>query len=233
MKSHLTFVTTAGMLVGLAGCASTPPPTVQIGPDAEVTADGLVKVDNSVMQLAYVQPDLDLQPYTKLMLDDIVVAYKKDPEGRRRNSPGGVGDANFALSPSQMEVLKSLFQEALVKEWTKDDGWEIVDAPGPDVMRISAYLIDLVVKSPTQNTAGRQQNFASSYAEVTAVLELHDSESEEILARVAERGDPASGGTDLSSVSSAFVRGDLTRMFEYWTGLLRQRLDEVREVGLP
>ena len=237
MKSPLMFAATAGILLGLAGCAATPPPTMQAGPEAEVTVDGLYRVDNSVMALAYVKPSLTLQGYTKLMIDDVVVAYKKDPEGRRRDSPGGVGaERNYALSPSQMEVLKTLFQEAVVKELTKDDGYQLVDAPAPDVLRIDCYLIDLVVKSPTQNTAGRQQNFASSYAEVTVVFELHDSESEEVLARVADRGDPTvTGGAsgDLASVNAAFVRTDLTRMFEYWAGLLRAGMDNIYEAPLP
>ena len=236
MKSLLTAATTAGILAGLAGCASAPPPTVQTGPEAEVTVDGLYRVDNSVMALAYVKPGLNLQGYTKLIIDDVEVAYKKDPEGRRRNNPGGVGaEANYALSPSQMDVLKDLFQEAVVKELTKGDAWELVDAPAPDALRVDCYLIDLVVKSPTQQTAGRQQTFASSYAEVTVVFELHDSESDEVLARVADRGDPTvtGGASELASVNPAFVRTDLTRMFEYWAGLLRKGIDEVRAAPLP
>jgi hypothetical protein len=128
-----------------------------------------------------------------------------------------------------------LFQEAVVKELTKDDGYQLVDAPAPDVLRIDCYLIDLVVKSPTQNTAGRQQNFASSYAEVTVVFELHDSESEEVLARVAERGDPTTtgGASNLTSVNPTFVRADLTRMFGYWAEILRKGMDKINEAPLP
>jgi hypothetical protein len=48
---------TAAILAFLAGCQSEP--TVQSGPDAEVTYDGLYRVDNSVMKMAWVKPDLD------------------------------------------------------------------------------------------------------------------------------------------------------------------------------
>jgi len=235
MKSHLKAVTTAGILVGLAGCGATaPPPTVETGPEADISVDGLHRVDNSVMGLAYVKPDLNLQGYTKLMLSKIVVAYKKDPEGRRVGNPGGMPeDQNFALSPDQMDVLKSLYQEALIEELTKDSGYQLVEAPGPDVLHISAYLIDLVIKVPTQSSARRRQGYASSFADVTAVFELHDSESQEILARVADRGDPTTLSGDFKSVSPGLVKADLKRLFEYWAKLLRQRLDEIQEVGLP
>ena len=83
MKSLLVSLVAAGTLAAMTGCASTPPPTVQSGPEAEVTIDGLHRVDNSVMALAYVKPDLDLQPYTKLMLDPVSVAYQRDPGSRR------------------------------------------------------------------------------------------------------------------------------------------------------
>ena len=118
---------------------------------------------------------------------------------------------------------------------TTDDGYQLVDAPGPDVLRISAYLIDLVVKVPTEKTSGRQQSAASSYAEVTVVFELHDSESEEVMARVAERGDPTTtgGASNLTNVNPTFVRADLTRMFEYWAEILRKGMDKIHEAPLP
>lgn len=234
MKSLLKLVTTAAILVGLAGygrTAAAQTPTVQTGPDAEISVDGLYRVDNSVMALAYVKPDLNLQIYTKVRLGEIRVAYRKDPEGRRRATTGMPEERNYALSPSQMDVLKDLYREALVKELTKDDGYQLVDVPGPDVLHIEAYVIDLVIKVPTQTTAGGQRGGVSSYAEVTAVLELYDSESQEILARLADRGDPTSSA-GWASIEPGFVKADLTRLFEYWAGLLRQGLDRIREVEL-
>jgi hypothetical protein len=51
--------------------------------------------------------------------------------------------------------------------------------------------MDLVVKIPTERAGGRDQSYTVSYAEVTLIVELRDSESGEILARVADRRDPA------------------------------------------
>jgi hypothetical protein len=69
MKSLLVGAVSAGVLVATAGIASAqdapPPMKVQTGPDAEVTVDGLHRVDNSLMALAYVKPDMNLQGYTR------------------------------------------------------------------------------------------------------------------------------------------------------------------------
>jgi len=228
MRRSLVALGAAGIL---AGCASASgPPTLQTGPDAEVTADGLYRMDNSLVALAWMKPDIDLRGYNAIMLDPVTVAYQKDPGSRRTATSIGVGTPNFALSPSQMENLKSWFQEVVADVLTEDDGYRIVDTPGPDVLRISADLIDLIVRVPTQPRAGRGRLFTTSYAVVTLIVEVRDSESGEILARAADRRDPTTGGGELVEVSSTFVRSDVRRLFRYWAGIMRERLDQLREV---
>ncbi len=228
MRSRLVSVAIAGVL---AGCATTPPPpTIQAGPDAEVTVDGLHRVDNSLVALAYMKPDMDLRGYTALMLDPVSVAYQKDPQGRRRSGLVGGGSPNFALSPSQMENLASWFQEAVVEAFAGDGGYRIVDTPGPDVLRITAELLNLIVRIPTQASVGRGRTFVSSYGEVTLVVEVRDSESGEILARAADRMDPTRNTGNLVEVSTTFVRSDVRRLFGYWARIMRERLDDLREV---
>ncbi len=229
MNSHMLKVFSIAIVVAVAGCASTtPPPALQTGPEAEVTVDGLVRVDNAVVPVAYRKPDMDLTPYTRFMLDPVEVAYQRDPGNRRQSGVAGAND-NFALTPSQMETLKGMFRDAVVAALTKDDGYELTTEPGPDVLRITAALVDLVVRVPTQRGGGRQRNFTRSYGLVTAVLELRDSQSGEILARAADRRDPTRDTSPgLAEVSAAFVRSDTRRLFQYWAGLLRERLDALR-----
>ena len=229
MKARLVGAVVAGVLVLTAGCASTPPPTVQTGPNAEVTVDGLYRVDNSVMALAYIKPDMDLRGYTKFLLDPVTVAYQKDPQGRRTARAGG--EQNFALRPEQMENMKTMFRETIEKALVDDGGYELVDTPGPDVLRITAELLDLIVRVPTDGGSGFNRTYARSYGEVTMLLELRDSESGEILARVADRRDPTvNPGNQVTQVSPSAVRADTQRLFSYWANLLRQRLDEVRAI---
>jgi len=233
MKPRLLELVTVGILAGLAGCATTPPPTIQAGPNAEVTVDGLHRVDNSVMVLGYMKPDLDLRHYTKIMLDPVTVAYQKDPGTRRSNQSGQ--ELNFALRPSQMEDLKSWFQEAVVEALTEDNGYEIVETPAPDVLLITAELIDLIVRIPTtQSNSGRTRSAARSYGEVTLIVEVRDSETGAILARAAERQDPTrTGARSLTQVSTVFVKNDTSTLFRHWADLMRERLDQLRAAATP
>ncbi len=170
---------------------------------------------------------MDLTPYTRFMLDPVEVAYQRDPGNRRRSGGAGAND-NFALSPSQMETLKDLFQEAVVEALTKDDGYELMTEPGPDVLRITASLIDLVVRVPTERD-GRQAMATQSYGLVTLILELRDSQSGEIFARAGDRRDPTRDtSAGLAEVSPTFMRSDTNRLFQHWADLLRERLDAFR-----
>ena len=226
MNSFRRVFFTVGVMVAATGCASAPagPPTLQTGPDAEVTIDGLVRIDNAAVPVAYRKPDLDLTPYKRFMLDPVEIAFQKDPGGRTQSGLAG-GPGNFALSPAQVEALRTLFRESVVEALTRDDGYELTDQPGPDVLRITASLVDLVVNVPTER-AGRQNVYTRSYGLVSSILELRDSESGEILVRAGDRRDPTRN-TDvrLAEVNPVYVRADVKRLFDYWANLLRERLD--------
>ena len=219
-----------GALLALGACASSGPrplPTYATGETAATTLDGLVQLDNTVFALGFAKPDLDLSPYTKFMLGDIVVAYERDPQGAR--TPG-TAQGNFEMSQRQIENFKELFREAIIEALTEDDGYPLVDEPGPDVLLITPSLVDLVVNVPVE-MSGRNTVLTASYGEVTMIVDARDSETMEALARVADREDPTRQGTFLVEVTPGFVRSDVQRMLRGWADIMRERLDQLREVG--
>lgn len=230
MNTKFAVIAVLASTIAIAGCESTPArePTIQAGPNAEVTVDGLHRIDNSKMALAHVKPDVDLSSYTKIMLDPVSIAYKKEPRGTGRIRSAH-HESNFALTPEQTERMKGLFQESAVSALSSDDGYLIVSHPGPDVLRVSCALIDLVVTVPTEESAGRTRTFAESYGAVTLVVELRDSETGEIFARVADRKEPGSN-VGMNEVSRVTVTSDLKRLFKFWSGYLREGVDKVRSI---
>ena len=66
-KKIKTILAAAATAALLAACSTTAP-TIQTGPDAEVTFDGLNRVDNSQADIAWARPDFDISQYTKIML---------------------------------------------------------------------------------------------------------------------------------------------------------------------
>jgi len=211
-------------LLAVAGCASSGPQgPATIAASGEQSVDGLYLMENTAFQVAYAKENLDLSGYDAILPTNITVAYKKDPGGQMRNS----FDANYALSNTQMETLGNIFREEFREALTENDGYMIATEPGPRVLEITPYLIDLIVRFPTQ-MEGREDSFVDSYGEVTMILELRDSQSKEILARVAERGDPTRSTYELAEVNPSFVQADVRQMFRTWANLARERLDAVR-----
>ena len=62
-------------LAVFAGCA--PTPTFQEGPDAEVTHDGLTRMDGTIMDVVWARTDIDLTGYSKVMFDGVGVEFRE------------------------------------------------------------------------------------------------------------------------------------------------------------
>ena len=216
-------------LLVASGCSTAPP----VGPPkldtTTLTDDGLAPVVNARVDAAYMKPDADLARYTAVMVDPVSVAYKRTPRPNANQLRGlRGGETNFPLSPEQMHNIKTLFQVTVIEALTADDGYRLATAPGPDVLRVHAQLIDLIVKVPTERGPGREYVFADSLGEVTLIGELFDSESGEILARAVDREVHQSAAGRLEYSTPVHNRAEAKRVFTRWANLLRDRLDALR-----
>jgi hypothetical protein len=132
------------------------------------------------------------------------------------------------LSESKMERLRKSLREAFHKEVVGKGGWELTDQPGPDVLIARGALIDLIVRVPPQ-TAGRSTVYLDSFGEATLVIELYDSQSREILARIADRDAAEPPGNRMGTDMEA--PGEVRRMFSAWAKRFRET-DEARRETL-
>ena len=82
----------------LVACA--PQPTMQAGPDAEVTFDGLVRIDNSRMQRAWVKPGIDLSSYTKILPVGAEIQYRSVGHGSGATAARS-GQSEFPMTDEQ------------------------------------------------------------------------------------------------------------------------------------
>jgi len=214
---------TAALAVLLAGCQSEP--TVQSGPDAEVTYDGLYRVDNSRMKMTWVKPDLDLSGYTKIRLIGEGIEYravKRAASTTRANS----SRSEFPMDAKQRARLEELTGEVFRDELGKSKYFTIVEEEGPDVLELRGALLDVVSNVPPL-TGGRTDFYLTRIGEATLVIELRDSESNEILVRAIDRRgvDPVviTRSTSVQTVS------EIRREWRRWGSILREALDSFHE----
>jgi hypothetical protein len=214
--------------VGSSGAAPKQP-QIQTGPDAEVTADGLVRVKKSVADAAWVKPDFDLTPYKKLMIVSAGVSFKKlkpVSQFQARN------ESEFPVSQENQQKFKDVMKEEFTKELSKLKRYEIVDKPGPDVLTLVGAVIDVSSNVPpdvdTAKFAGRGGVYLTDVGQATLIIELRDSESNEVLGRAADRR--AAESPFAFEVNNVTAWTEVHRLAQAWASTLRKRLEEIEKI---
>ena len=220
----LTFIILA------TGCASEPA-TIQQGEDAEVSFDGLHKVENAQADAAWARPDFDISSYNKIMLVGAGIEYTPETnKGRtsRDRSRGGP----FFIDDSTRERFEKLVAETFTDEMSKIEKFTLVDEPGPDVMIVWGGLLDVTSYVPPDNLSGRSEIFISTVGAATLVLELRDSESNTILARSVDRRAAERQSGVMTNSNRVTNSAEVRRLIRFWARRLRDGLDGFSEETL-
>lgn len=197
---------------------------IRVDTDAEPTFDGLYPVSKgNKAQRVWVKPDLDLTHYTKILPRGEGIAFRAVPK-----RPAGSSD-EFEVDEKVQASLPELARDIFREELAKSKRYEITDQPGPDVLLIRGALIDVVSFIPP-DTVGRRRVYLRSIGEATLVLELRDSETDEVLARSADRRGGDRGGLGLDVQFRQDARSEVRRVLRDWARTLRKRLDEITKL---
>jgi hypothetical protein len=172
-----------------------------------------------------VDPEADLSGYTKIMILDCYVAFKKDWAKDHKRS-----GSLLSMSSSDVERIKvdvaSLFRDVFTETLAADGGYEIVNEAGDDVLLVRPAIIDLDIAAPDTKSAGRSRTYTTTSGAATLYIELFDSVSGDILARAFDRKSDRSD-VHMSYTNRVTNRADARRGFKSWATLLRDRLDEL------
>ena len=219
----LCHVIALNFIIFSAAC-TTAPASIQMGPDAEVTFDGLHRVDNARADAAWARPDIDLSGYTKLMVVSGGFSYTpttnrgRTQMDRNRGGPYFVDDAAKARFEA---VVSAKFREELAKI----KNWTFASAPGPDVLTVSGSMLDITSYVPPNVNTGRSEIFLRSIGEATLVLELRDSETNTVLARSVDRRAAERMTGDLTSSNRVTNENEIRRLIQFWARRLVESLD--------
>lgn len=195
--------------------------------DEAMSHDGLQKVKSKDLDLVYVRPGATLAGYRKVRLDPVEVAFRKDWSPTRTGSL-------LPLSDEEREKIRAgvakIVLEEFANELQRGGKYPVVAASGPDVLRVTARIIDLYVNAPDTRSAARARVYTVSAGEMTIVAELYDSETGQVIARVVDRREARS--TDAMQLSSTVVNAaEAGNVAAAWARILRKSLDKAQEVG--
>lgn len=213
ITSAIKLILCASLVFLVVGCTSKPA-TFQTGVDAEVSHDGLTKVDNARFDAVWARTDIDIKGVTKVMLLGTDIQYRPAKDAGTTRMVRSTNDqSEFPLTDKGKERLKQTVSESFKKELANSDKFTLVTEPGPDVLLIRGTLIDVVSNVPPP-TVGRSEVYLNYVGEATLVLELFELQSGAILARAVDRD---AAGDDYRVINTDTAQG--------WTevGLLAQR----------
>ena len=196
---------------------------------APTSWDGLVQVKSKRLDLVYLQPGADFRAYNKVMIEPTEVAFAKDWQRdynrSTRSLSSRVSDKDMQDTISQaVKAADGIFANA----WTKG-GYAVVNAPGPDVMRVKTGVVNVWVTAPDQPTAGRSYSFSQEADQATLFVEARDSMTGALLGRAVDQrivGDNFT--TWRTSVSN---RGDFREQVEQWATISVRGMSELKALS--
>jgi hypothetical protein len=192
-------------------------------------SDGLRRVENWSFGFAFVKPGVDLTRYESVVIDSAIIAYK-EPSHPARTTRDGIQSGTYLLSPRAAKWFKHHLQKTLTAQLGKSEGFAVTKHPTPDTIRVTGYIIDLVVHTPPDQGIGKAwTGFLANRGEFTLVLDVRDVRSGAPLMRVADHSMIKFDGAGAYLPSNSATNTMAVRLIFQQAALrLRQHLDDVR-----
>jgi hypothetical protein len=194
-----------------------------------VSHDGLVLVEDSKVDQAYVQPGADLSVYDKVMLAKPHIAFKKNwQRDQNRNRFG-----EWRVTDADMERIISRTKDhfgAVFFEVLEEHGYPVVSAAGADVLLVRPAIIDLDVTAPDVGAVPRSETYAARGADATLFMEMYDSVTGQILVRAVDKKQGRHNDLAWSIMrNESGNMAEARKAFRFWAELLADALDEARK----
>lgn len=204
------------MALTAGGCATT-----QRGP---AEWDGLVRQPGTRLDAVFVKPDAEIPAYRNILLKPAEVRFARNWEPNR-GGRSAVGRLNAADMAAIQADLATMFQD-IFREELAAGGYELVTEAGPDTLIVIPAIVDLYITAPDTMTAGRSRTYTANSGRMTLVLELRDSVTGEVLARVVDTRSGRSSGM-MQITNRVTNSADARRAIRTWAQALRGGLDRL------
>ena len=211
----------AGLVLFWYAGGSGAQPILATGSDADVTEEGLHRVHPSIMEAAWVRPDLDLSRYTRILLMPTAVQFREANE-RNYNARTRISVSEFPVDDEKKEWLRGVWRRAVDAKF--EESYGLYDGVGSNVLVVQGFLVDVVSRIPP-DSVGSDFSLVRDPWSVSVVLELWDGTTAELLARTIDRRN-AEG---LVNVSTVWVRTE--DLVKRWAQVLSNRLEQLSNLG--
>jgi hypothetical protein len=209
---------TTVILLGFFGLMSAcaPQPTTPIDLP-KTNFDGLEEVSSRHFSAAFLRPGVDFTDYQELLLGESELAFQTPDRAKQQ----------FPLTAEQKDRFRQLLDAQFSDDLATSKTLKITSSAGPKVLKLDVRVQDIIATVPPRSVGGVGGIALQALAEATLIIEISDSESEEILARVFDRR--AIQGTAIAQRQGPPVTqwDQVEAVCNRWAATVRERLDVV------
>ena len=193
----------------------------------QTTPEGLVLQKSTKSRIVYLKSGATFTQYNRVAILDPLVEFEKDWQKDYNNGHRGFEGRVSDKDIERMKAgLAAEFKKVFTKELQDKGGYQVVTTAAPDVLVLRPALLNVEVNAPDLMTAGVNATVVRSAGQMTLFLELWDSETNTLLARImdaaADNDSFAKQANRVTNVQAA------DRILGDWASDLRVRLDEIK-----
>ena len=210
-----------GVAYSAALFAKEPPPAV--------SDDGLHLQKSTKSRLVYAKPGTTWSQYQKVAILECFVDFDKN--WQREYNADRVSLSSKVSDSDMNRIKKELaaeFKKVFTKELQGKGGYQVVDSAGPDVLVVRPAIVKLRVTAPDLMTPGISTTVVRSAGSMSLYLELWDSTTNTILARVMDAQEDSGFGSTGQRANRVTNAMAADRILEQWAEDLHKGLDAAR-----
>jgi hypothetical protein len=216
---------TTGPSAPTASASSPAASTAAVASSGAVSSDGLRLVKNSELGRVYVRPGATLKPYTKFAILNCFVSFA--PNWREDMQT----NFNMQITGEQVQqteaAIAAEFKDVFVTQ-LEQGGFPMVTTAAPDVLVLRPALINVYITAPQNMADPDSATFSSTTGQLTLYLELYDSVTNQLLARVIDpESVSATDGTFMWQSRAGNITAGREAMTR-WADILRQRMEAAK-----
>ena len=217
------------LLVGMCAVLAVGSVSSVLAKDAppETTPEGLVLQKSTKSRIVYLKPGATFTQYNRVAILEPLVDFEKDWQKDYNSSRMGLDGRVSDKDIERMKAgLAAEFNKVFTKELQDKGGYQVVTTAAPDVLVLRPALLNVEVNAPDIMTAGINATVVRSAGQMTLFLELWDSSTNTLLARIM---DAAADNDSFAKQANRVTNTQAAdRILGDWAHELRVRLDEIK-----
>src|SRR5205823_2047236 len=192
------------------------------------TWDGLVHVQSKNLEAVYLLPNADFRGYSQVMFDPPQIAFTKNWVQNYNDSQDDMdNDVSNSYVTNAVAWAQKTVAAAFPASFTRA-GITVATAPGPHVLRLAVYVLDLSVAAPDV-AVEMESSFTVDAGTATFAIEARDSQTGQLLGRAVDA--QAVGQNGMYRRTQGSNMADFATQFKSWAQISAKGFDSLRSLS--